>query len=439
VKIEGFVERDALDWAISRVVREVEPVKAAFCESDGQVLQSAIAYPEVGLDFFDLSGSLHPVQETREMTSSIQRTSMPSTGQLFKFLLFQTRADEFHLFVCGHHIVIDGFSLALLCPRIASVYSAIVSGALIAPSIFGSSQDLLDCESEYEASKDYLEDHAYWIANLPAISEPRYRLPDALGESDPYRSSGPVRLDPVVLRRVEQLCQLWNMPRSSVITAACALLVLRSIPTFSSFVHDRANPAASASATVRHVEIFVGVLVLSIAAALLVRLVARQRAQLPARDANVSTLATDSDASTPISRLLGKDRGEDAAAEAGSGSALRRLLGRAQNAWESGSLWVALVIGFWAGPNPSLALFALTTILASGATIGTQIGAAIVFILETLAVVEVALVSNLVTPTKTQALLRTLHDRARAYRQQILVAMFTLVGLALVAQGAGGL
>jgi hypothetical protein len=41
-KIEGFVERDALEWAIGRVVREAEPVRAAFSESDGQVLQSAI-------------------------------------------------------------------------------------------------------------------------------------------------------------------------------------------------------------------------------------------------------------------------------------------------------------------------------------------------------------------------------------------------------------
>ena len=121
------------------------------------------------------------------------------------------------------------------------------------------------------------------------------------------------------------------------------------------------------------------------------------------------------------------------------GPQIFQLLRRAQNAWEGGSLWVALVIGFWAGPNPTLVIFALTTILASGATIGTQIGAAIVFILETLAVVEIVLVSNVVTPTKTQALLRQLHDWARTYRRQILVAMFTLVGLALVVQGAGGM
>lgn len=51
VKIEGFVERDALEWAIGRVVREAEPVRAAFSESDGQVLQSAIDYPDVELTF----------------------------------------------------------------------------------------------------------------------------------------------------------------------------------------------------------------------------------------------------------------------------------------------------------------------------------------------------------------------------------------------------
>jgi hypothetical protein len=64
-----------------------------------------------------------------------------------------------------------------------------------------------------------------------------------------------------------------------------------------------------------------------------------------------------------------------------------------------------------------------------------QIGAAIVFVVETLVLVEIVLVGSLVAPIKTQALLRLLHDWARAYRRQILVAMLALVGLALVAQG----
>src|SRR6201997_5406991 len=224
VRIEGTVERDRLEWAIRRVVREAEPLRAAFFGVDGQVFQRAIDYPDVELAFFDLRDSQDPVQEAQEIASSIQRTPMPFTGPLFKFVLFQTRVDESYLFACGHHIVIDGTGIALVGHRIAAVYSAIVSRAPIPAALFGSLQDLVDCELEYEASNEYLEDQAYWTRNLPAESGSRYRLPEAAGERD-YWPSAPVRLDPLVLRRVQQLSQVWDVPRASVITAACALLV----------------------------------------------------------------------------------------------------------------------------------------------------------------------------------------------------------------------
>ena len=224
VRIGGTVERDALEWAIRRVIREAEPIRAACFAVDGQVFQRAIDYPDVKLDFYDLTGSDHAVQEAQEIASSIQRTPMPFTGPLFKFALFRTRLDEFYLFGCGHHIVVDASGIGLVGHRIAAVYSAIVSGEPIPPAFFGSLQDLVDCELEYEASIDYLEDQAYWTKNLPEESGPHYRLPQAAGERDPWPSA-PVQLDPGVLRRVDELSRAWNVPRSSVITAACALLV----------------------------------------------------------------------------------------------------------------------------------------------------------------------------------------------------------------------
>ena len=112
-----------------------------------------------------------------------------------------------------------------MASRFATVYSAIVSGSPIPPAFFGPLQDLVRCESEYEASNDYLEDKAYWTQNLPPESGPHYRLPQAAGERDPHWPSAPVRLDPAVLRRVQELADVWKVPESSVITAACALLV----------------------------------------------------------------------------------------------------------------------------------------------------------------------------------------------------------------------
>ena len=224
VRIEGRVDRAALQWAIRRVVHEAEPGRAAFFEVDGQVFQRAIDYPDVELAFYDLSGSDHAVQEARGIALSIQRTPMPLAGPLFKFALFRTRPDEFYFFACCHHIAIDGTGLALVGHRTAAVYSAIVSGAPIPAAVFGSLQDLVGCELEYEASNDYLDDETYWTENLPTENGSDHRLPGAAGEHDPWPSA-PVRLDPGLLRRVDDLSRTWGVPRSSVITAASALLV----------------------------------------------------------------------------------------------------------------------------------------------------------------------------------------------------------------------
>ena len=225
VRFDGTVERELLEQAIRQVLREAEPARAAIFEMDGQVCQRAIDDPDVEVAFHDLSDSRHPVQEARAIALSIQRTPMPAAGPLFKFALFQTWVDEFYLFGCFHHIIIDGTGIILLANRIATVYAAIVSDAPIPPAFFGSLQDLVDCELGYEASTDYQEDEAYWTRNLPPESGRHYQLPPAGGEGDPASPSAPVRLDPVVLRRVQELSQGWNVPQSSVITAACALLV----------------------------------------------------------------------------------------------------------------------------------------------------------------------------------------------------------------------
>jgi hypothetical protein len=249
----------------------------------------------------------------------------------------------------------------------------------------------------------------------------------------------PIALDPVRLgltlllisrpRPAQNLLVYWvGCLTLGLLLLLVPILVLHFTPTFSGFAHDLATPATSVSSTVHYLEIAAGVLVLSIAALTGSRFFARRRALPPARSADTSTVMVDSDPPNPVSRLLGRG---------GSWPAIRRLLGRADNAWESGSLWVALAIGFFAAPNPSMVIFGLTTIPTSGAAIGVQIGAAIVFVVETLALVEIVLVGSLVAPTKTQALLRLLHDWARAYRRQILIAMLALVGLALMAQGVG--
>jgi phosphotransferase system glucose/maltose/N-acetylglucosamine-specific IIC component len=213
------------------------------------------------------------------------------------------------------------------------------------------------------------------------------------------------------------------------------LMVLHHTPMLTSFVHDLATPATVAGSTFRRIQIGIGVLVLSIAALMAVRSPTRQRAQPPTAGGTTSSLVLDSNTPIAISRLLG--RLQDAPTE--GGSAFRRLLGRARNAWENGSLWVALVFGLGSGATADEVVFILAIIIASGAAIGTQVTAAIAFVVGMLAVVEIILVSYLATPAKTQAVLRLLHDWVRTHRRQVLVAMFALGGVLAVANGTGSI
>ena len=225
VKIEGTIERDLLERAICQAVAEAEPGRVGFFDVGGQVVQRAVDYPDVELAFHDLTVSLDPVREAEEIASAIRRTPMPFAGPLFKFALFQTRADQFYLFACCHHIAIDGMGMVLVSRRVATIYSAIVFGKPIPPAYFGSLQDLVDCESEYEASEDYLDDLAYWSNHLPSEVEPEYRLPRTGAEGDPYVPSAAVQLDPTIVGRINQLAKVLGVRRISVITAVCAWLV----------------------------------------------------------------------------------------------------------------------------------------------------------------------------------------------------------------------
>ncbi|MUM21704.1 GAP family protein [Mycobacterium sp. CBMA271] len=201
------------------------------------------------------------------------------------------------------------------------------------------------------------------------------------------------------------------------------LLVLHIAPAFRSFVEDLARPGSSV--TTRLVNLGMGVLMLSIAALMVVRSV-RQRSRLLVAAGSAPAPPPD-----PITSPFGNRR--DAAE--GSESTFRRLLRRLQTAWEDGALWVAFIFGLGGVPPPMLVLFVLTPVVASGAPVGTQAIAVILFVFGMFAIVELTLVSYLVAPTRTLAVLRPLHDWALAHRRQMLITIFSVAGMIQVVNG----
>lgn len=225
-------------------------------------------------------------------------------------------------------------------------------------------------------------------------------------------------------RPVQNLLVCWiGCLTTNIPALVIPVVLLHRAPMFS-------PQAPAASAATRHIQLGMGVLVLSVAALIAVRFWLRRRAQVPVASGNTAVVDSEKPApiSSPFAGLEDVPEGK---------SAIRRLFGRLQRAWDSGALWVALVCGMGFLPGFPLVLFVATTVVSSGATTGTQIVAVILFVVAMFAVFEVAVVSHLVAPVRTQAVLQPVHDWALANRRQVMIGIFVMIGLLQVIKGLG--
>jgi Sap, sulfolipid-1-addressing protein len=193
--------------------------------------------------------------------------------------------------------------------------------------------------------------------------------------------------------------------------AVVVLVVLRDLT--STAMQDMVSIAGSmiASSTGRHVQIALGVLALLVAALIAAGFSLHQRAPESMRSSEQSVVALPS-----------------------RPTAFSWLTGRTKDALGAGFPWVALMAGLGsAGPPPIEYMVALTAILASGAAIGTQVSAAVAYMVVMLTIVELPLVSYLAKPAKTEAAMLQVRGWLRSRSRQILAVSVAVIGVVLVA------
>lgn len=235
----------------------------------------------------------------------------------------------------------------------------------------------------------------------------------------------PLRLGVMALliarpRPIHNLLAFWlGLMATGFGTCLAALFLLRDLllPVV------RVVSAVGASPVVPPAQIVLGVLALSTALLLAVRSSVRHPlfvriAGSPARD-RAAAVAVASRPPGAFARLSSSCSG-----------LLNGLLQRQ-------SLGMAFVAGLCTSTQIIECGAAMMAILASGATARTQVGAALLFTLVTFVIVEVPLVSCLVSPTKTHRVVMRLHDWLHAHRRLVFFFVLGMVGIFMVVTGAG--
>ena len=215
----------------------------------------------------------------------------------------------------------------------------------------------------------------------------------------------PVRLGTSVVlysrpRPVRHLVTFWL--GGLTISAVVALGVLFGMRDFAVRTVHRVQLAA-ASSTAGDVQITAGLSILLIAA-VAAGLLSRQRTRL---------------AVPPL-----------------TSTAVSRLSIRVHDALRAGPPWVPFVLGVGLLLDFRY-LAALTAIVASGAAAGTQVSAAALYTVVTLAFIEIPLASQLAAPALTGQVMSQVHGWVKARRRQVFVLVIALLGVFLMTRGMG--
>ncbi|GGS36157.1 non-ribosomal peptide synthetase [Actinokineospora fastidiosa] len=224
LRIPGRVDAAVLDKAITRVLGEAETLRASVIEHADGPRQVIRPVPDTVLH-------THHTDERaamRAMRDDLRTPVDPATGPLHRFALYRL-PDADLLYYRYHHVVVDGYTVALVAQRIAEVYTALVNGETPSPTPFLPLDALLELDAEYRASERFAQDRDYWAAALQGAPEPA-----SLAARTPHMAHGLVRhteyLDePDALKDLARECGVtWP----SVVMAATAAYLQRftSVP-----------------------------------------------------------------------------------------------------------------------------------------------------------------------------------------------------------------
>lgn len=164
--LKGAVDRDVLKTAVHALHERHEALKVSF-SSDGLFM---CIHKESRVDYkvSDLRG-IHPQDKIVE-AEKLRETSVPFDllqGPLIRFHLLILSEESYALLITGHHIILDGWSFAVLVKDIFDCYRQLTSQNLITKA----SPPLLSQYAVDRASDDNQKDLQYWVEKYRTVPE----------------------------------------------------------------------------------------------------------------------------------------------------------------------------------------------------------------------------------------------------------------------------
>ncbi|MFE7558195.1 amino acid adenylation domain-containing protein [Kitasatospora sp. NPDC057500] len=198
-EIAGDLDPTLYETAFRVAVAETEPFRTRFAvTASGEPRQWVGPLPAWHVPVVDLRREPAPMIVALDwMRADIARPLDLENGPVFRTALLRLSEDRVCWYLLVHHLVVDGFGLALFARRLGEIYAALERGESPEPGHHVPLETLYNAERAYRATPGFEADRAFWTANMsgwPDASRPRTSRPAAPGRDASGRTSGaPVR------------------------------------------------------------------------------------------------------------------------------------------------------------------------------------------------------------------------------------------------------
>ncbi len=124
LRLTGELQRGVLERTLNEIVRRHEVLRTTFAVEDGEPVQTIAPSLTLPLPVLDV----REAEVTRFLTEEAQRPFDLTTGPLVRVTLLRLSEQEHVALLAMHHIVSDGWSMAVLVKEVATLYEAFAAG-----------------------------------------------------------------------------------------------------------------------------------------------------------------------------------------------------------------------------------------------------------------------------------------------------------------------
>jgi non-ribosomal peptide synthetase component F len=171
IRIEGDLDREAVARSLDLIVRRHESLRTVFVLKDGQprqsILEPVASFPLPVIDLRSLPESEREPEAERLAQIEADRPFDLANGPLARATLLRLSAGDHVLLFAMHHIVSDGWSVAILMKEFETAYEQLLAGKEPAlpelPIHYG---DYALWQREQFESESFRNELAYWRERL---------------------------------------------------------------------------------------------------------------------------------------------------------------------------------------------------------------------------------------------------------------------------------